>query len=590
MSSAAAGFAPSTAGSAAPGAPAGSVFVKRAGDARARFAKVAIFEGDAVTDLAERATLKLGWGVSAAYVDLFLVKLGGDRDFATPTQAQIDAVLADEGKLLGEGVPLSRAGVASGAWVVARLQDAPAAAPRPGQAPPAGGAGQPDGPAGDDTESFGDLVAKLSAVTLASPGAEPRRGKSALFADGLASFEPGARPLAAEARVGSGGLAWTSMADATKADYAQSLFSESTFYGALTQFLPEWVDIVNERGVGAKMNAQALFGMQPTPRRVVLPWGCEPEIFVRARAGHPGFNAEIKTAGDRRVFEEVAMYVALDLTNSLFRRSDAVFYAKPPVGYGLVACAHVGYLVSIEWVGVLHVAPVSDPFFLGSDANKAAIAALADVDFGEPVDIGDVAGWTHAGSARAVAWTARPSDGKFFKLICAEAFAPALRAARFRHLHEAYAAYARAFADAADPPPRALLPARLLFGQFSVVAELPFVAGRAATAEELTDAGGRVLGELACAVAWLARRALLHADIRAPNVLVGEGEGRVEGGGGGSEGAPRVTLVDYDDIIVLERAPASFEELDFAYREREVACWCALGALRELVRRSFDQR
>ena len=79
-------------------------------------------------------------------------------------------------------------------------------------------------------------------------------------------------------------------------------------------------------------------------------------------------------------------------------------------------------------------------------------------------------------------------------------------------------------------------------------------------------------------------------DPRAPNVLVDEGEGRVEGGGGGGEGSPRVTLVDYDDIIVLERAPASFEELDEAYREREVACWHSIGALRELVRRSFDQR
>ena len=108
MSSAAAGIAPSTAGSAAPGAPAGSVFVKRAGDARARFAEVAIFDGDTVARLAKRASLELGWGVSAAYVNLFLVKLGGDRDFATPTQAQIDAVLADEGKLLGEGVPLDR--------------------------------------------------------------------------------------------------------------------------------------------------------------------------------------------------------------------------------------------------------------------------------------------------------------------------------------------------------------------------------------------------------------------------------------------------------------------------------------------------
>ena len=111
---------------AAAGASAGSVFVKRAGDARARFAPVEIFVGDAVGHLAKRASLERGWGVSAAYVDLFLVKPGGDRDFATPTQAQIDAVLADEGKLLGEGVPLSRAGVASGAWVVARLADAPA--------------------------------------------------------------------------------------------------------------------------------------------------------------------------------------------------------------------------------------------------------------------------------------------------------------------------------------------------------------------------------------------------------------------------------------------------------------------------------
>jgi len=40
-------------------------------------------------------------------------------------------VLADEGKLLGEGVPLSLAGIASGAWVVARLADAPAEAAAP---------------------------------------------------------------------------------------------------------------------------------------------------------------------------------------------------------------------------------------------------------------------------------------------------------------------------------------------------------------------------------------------------------------------------------------------------------------------------
>jgi len=115
---------------AAAGAPAGSVFVKRAGDARARFAEVEIFETDTVTRLAERASLKLDWRTTAAYVDLFLIKpAGGEHAFATPTQAQIDTVLADEGNVLGEAVPLAHAGITSGAWVVARLSSPPAAAP-----------------------------------------------------------------------------------------------------------------------------------------------------------------------------------------------------------------------------------------------------------------------------------------------------------------------------------------------------------------------------------------------------------------------------------------------------------------------------
>ena len=57
---------PPAAAAAAAGAPAGSVFVKRAGDARARFAEVEIFETDTVTRLAERASLKLDWRTTAA--------------------------------------------------------------------------------------------------------------------------------------------------------------------------------------------------------------------------------------------------------------------------------------------------------------------------------------------------------------------------------------------------------------------------------------------------------------------------------------------------------------------------------------------
>ena len=127
---AAAAAASAAAAAAASGAPVGSVFVKRAGDPHARFARVEIYAGDAVTDLAERASLKRGWAVDAAFVDLFVVKPAGDKDaFVTPTQKQIDAVLADDGNVLGEAMPLSLAGIASGAWVVARLTGPPAAAP-----------------------------------------------------------------------------------------------------------------------------------------------------------------------------------------------------------------------------------------------------------------------------------------------------------------------------------------------------------------------------------------------------------------------------------------------------------------------------
>ena len=114
---------------AAAGTSVGSVFIKNAGDARAHFAPVDIFASDAVGHLAKRASRELDWRTSAAYVKLFLVKsAGSEQAFTTPTQAQIDAVLADGHNVLGEGMPLPLAGIVSGAWIVARLTDPSAAA------------------------------------------------------------------------------------------------------------------------------------------------------------------------------------------------------------------------------------------------------------------------------------------------------------------------------------------------------------------------------------------------------------------------------------------------------------------------------
>ena len=91
---------------AAGGVSAGSVFVKRSDDARAHFAPVEIFVGDAVGHLADRASLKRGWGVDAAYVDLVLVPMASEdavasredgaeaRVLATPPLSSIKSLLA----------------------------------------------------------------------------------------------------------------------------------------------------------------------------------------------------------------------------------------------------------------------------------------------------------------------------------------------------------------------------------------------------------------------------------------------------------------------------------------------------------------
>jgi len=113
-----------TAAAAVAGASAGSVFVKRAGDARARFAPVEIFVGDAVGHLAKRASLERGWGVDAAYVDLFVVSArsakaveGGDESVGVAA------------KRLFSGDKLSAIGIVDGAFLLARLPSLQAAAP-----------------------------------------------------------------------------------------------------------------------------------------------------------------------------------------------------------------------------------------------------------------------------------------------------------------------------------------------------------------------------------------------------------------------------------------------------------------------------
>ena len=117
-----AGFAPAIGGTSL-----GSIFIKHAGDASARFAPVEIFAGDAVGHLAKRASLERGWTVDAAYVELFVVPVDMVRDVQRDLAREAD-VLMDANRCLATDM-LAEAGIRDRSCLLARLNDPPAAAP-----------------------------------------------------------------------------------------------------------------------------------------------------------------------------------------------------------------------------------------------------------------------------------------------------------------------------------------------------------------------------------------------------------------------------------------------------------------------------
>lgn len=102
--------------------------MKRASDARARFAEVATFKADTVTRLAERASRTRGWNMDAAYVDLFLVPAGSEDAIAAGDEGSEAPALAT--RPLASIKALSAVGVRDGCCLLAVLSPpAPAAAP-----------------------------------------------------------------------------------------------------------------------------------------------------------------------------------------------------------------------------------------------------------------------------------------------------------------------------------------------------------------------------------------------------------------------------------------------------------------------------
>ena len=328
------------------------------------------------------------------------------------------------------------------------------------------------------------------------------------------------------------------------------LFSEAKFYELATLHVPNWVT-VKPRAADAKQNAAALYGPSQdvgVPSHIFLPWQCEPELYTTSTAGHPAFSGELKSAGTgQATYNELLTYILFGIFHSLFPAGPTRrFYYQPPIGYGLAAFPHCGYLLGVEWIGKLFLYPISEPFFLGSDAHKAAVDSLPDIELSECIELNmdeSDTSWEcyPAVGPVQVSWTTvATAGGRFRKLIQCSAFDshPSGGVECFRTLFATYASYSTALCAHSqdDPCPSALLEARLLFGAFAVLVDMPFVGTRECTDEDL-NAEGPVLRAVVEAMKWLGRHSQLYVDLRARNVLRDAGDG--------------VFLVDYDDMVVL---------------------------------------
>lgn len=417
----------------------------------------------------------------------------------------------------------------------------------------------------------------------------------------LGSFDFSATPLSASLRPLAAADSLSLWHQLTEDD----LLDEETGYPIATASVPAWIAALTRKAPTEPAAAPSLrpsylaastlylspFGEAferalpkaewPVVPGATIPWACKPELLTAVREPfHPAFTGEVKPAhssGDSKtrahLFDELATYAMLGMLGSFFRGvplKSHRFFRAPPYAFALAAFPHVGYLVAVEWASKLLLSVVSEPFFVGSCAHAAAVARLPDCDFSTgfidiPVDTVGVAAWPDVPVARhpvAVIWrveapAASAADAHFLKILRGAAF----DAAFFRRIFAVYARYAAARADAAavaTPLPPALLDAELLFGAGEVCVRMPWASGHDASVADLS-AGGAAVAPVADAVVWLARRGLLYVDLREPNVRVDDATGAV-------------ALVDYDDIVLLDAAPATVDALREMLQGAD-ACW-----------------
>ena len=125
------------------------------------------------------------------------------------------------------------------------------------------------------------------------------------------------------------------------------MLSEGNFYALATSAVPTWLRD-DPRSAGTTRTAEALFGPLESVifPQYELPWQCQPELLTAPVAGAPPFNGELTSVRPPTTYDKLATYLLFGLLKAFFPAPAAGapparrFYARPPVGYGIVAFPH----------------------------------------------------------------------------------------------------------------------------------------------------------------------------------------------------------------------------------------------------------
>lgn len=314
---------------------------------------------------------------------------------------------------------------------------------------------------------------------------------------------------------------------------------------------------------------------------VKLPNKCQPEFATRVKdPARAACTGEIKPIEDIAM-EEQSIYSAIAMSDSYFSSEyfpkHRLFYTSPPIGCSTLGAGPMGMLFVVEWIGVLFLSIISQPFYAGSPRHKEALAMFdqieSDRSVSNPLCIPH--GFqlnSNPREKRGVAWgvfgshfikiieapflTANPTIDRadfnkghrgYVSIIGEEACKEANWASNcvfFYHLYKVMAAWQLVWRDECtgeDAKHRGVfVPVEMLYGEFSVCLRSPFVGESDASPVVFNDA--EAMSPIVEAVLWLARKwQLLYIDLRPPNVRVSR------------DGSLR--LVDYDDLVLLATPP-----------------------------------